>query len=92
MKYGLIAGGGSFPLMVLESARREGHQIVTVAIKEEASPEVEERSDHCHWISLGQLSKLIDIFHEGRHHGGSDGGTCPAQANFFGNSAGTGGW
>ena len=64
MKYGLIAGGGNFPLMVLESARREGHQIVTVAIKEEASAEVEERSDHCHWISLGQLSKLIDIFHE----------------------------
>ncbi len=64
MKYGLIAGGGTFPLMVLESARRAGHQIVTVAIKEEASPEVEERSEHCHWISLGQLSKLIDIFHE----------------------------
>ncbi len=63
MKYGLIAGGGSFPLMVLESARREGHRIVTAAIKGEASPEVEERSDLCHWISLGQLSKLIEIFH-----------------------------
>ena len=64
MKYGLIAGGGSFPLMVLESARREGHEIVTIAIKEEASPEVEKQSRSCHWISLGQLSKLIDIFHQ----------------------------
>ena len=69
MKYGLIAGGGSFPLMVLESARREGHRIVTAAIKEEASPEVEERSERCHWISLGQLSKLIEIFHR---HGVSE--------------------
>ncbi len=64
MKYGLIAGGGSFPLMVLDSARREGHEIVTIAIKEEASPEVEKQSRSCHWISLGQLSKLIDIFHQ----------------------------
>ncbi len=63
MKYGLIAGGGSFPLLVLEAARREGRRIVTAAIREEASPEVEERSEQCHWISLGQLSKLIEIFH-----------------------------
>ena len=63
MKYGLIAGGGSFPLLVLESARKQGHRIVTAAIREEASPEVEERSEQCHWISLGQLSQLIDVFH-----------------------------
>lgn len=64
MKYGLIAGGGNFPLMVLESARREGHEMVTVAIREEASPEVEKQAAECHWISLGQLSKLIGIFHK----------------------------
>lgn len=61
MKYGLIAGGGSFPLQTLRAARETGHRIVVVAIKEEASPEIESLADSCHWISLGQLSRLIEI-------------------------------
>ena len=62
MKYGLIAGGGRFPLLVLSSAKEQGHEVVAVAIKEEASPEIEKLADRCHWISLGELSKLIKIF------------------------------
>ncbi len=62
MKYGLIAGGGRFPLLVLSSAKEQGHEVVAVAIKEEASPEIEELADRCYWISLGELSKLIKIF------------------------------
>jgi DUF1009 family protein len=62
MKYGLIAGGGRFPLMALESARAEGHEVVVVALKEEAPPELEQLAETCHWISLGELSKLIKIF------------------------------
>ncbi len=62
MKYGLIAGGGSFPLLTLKAARAAGHQMAVVAVKEEASPEVEELADTCRWISLGQLSKLIEAF------------------------------
>jgi hypothetical protein len=61
MRYGLIAGNGRFPLLALESARRLGHDVTVVAIQEEASPEVAAAAARCHWISLGQLSKLIDI-------------------------------
>ncbi len=61
MRYGLIAGNGRFPLLALESARRLGYEITVIAIREEASPEVEALAARCHWISLGQLSKLIDI-------------------------------
>src|SRR5437660_5907324 len=61
MRYGLIAGNGRFPVLALESARRLGYQITVIAIQEEASKEVETLADRCHWISLGQLSKLIEI-------------------------------
>jgi len=61
LRYGLIAGNGRFPILALESARRLGYQVTAIAIQEEASKEVERLADRCHWISLGQLSKLIDI-------------------------------
>jgi DUF1009 family protein len=61
MRYGLIAGNGRFPILALESARRLGYEITVIAIQEEASKEVEALADRCYWISLGQLSKLIDI-------------------------------
>lgn len=64
MRYGLIAGNGRFPLLALESARRLGHDVTVVAIQEEASLEVESLAPRCHWISLGQLSKLIEILKE----------------------------
>ena len=60
MKFGLIAGGGDFPLLTLRAAREAGHEPAVVAIREEASPEVEELAHWCRWISLGQLSKLIE--------------------------------
>ena len=63
MKYGLIAGGGDFPLLTLRAARAAGHETVVVAVKEEAEPEVESLADWCQWVSLGQLSKLIAAFH-----------------------------
>ena len=61
MRYGLIAGNGRFPLLALESARRLGHDVTVVAIQEEASREVETMAARCHWISLGQLGRLIEI-------------------------------
>jgi DUF1009 family protein len=61
MRYGLIAGNGRFPLLALESARRLGHDVTVIAIQEEASQEVERLAERVHWISLGALSKLIDI-------------------------------
>jgi hypothetical protein len=63
MRLGLIAGNGTFPLLVLDAARAQGFEVVVVAIKEEASPEIEDHeAASVHWISLGELSKLIDIF------------------------------
>jgi DUF1009 family protein len=64
VKYGLIAGEGRFPLLVLQSAKQQGHEMVAVAVKEEASTEIEQWADRCYWISLGELSKLIKIFHD----------------------------
>ncbi|MCL4852772.1 MAG: UDP-2,3-diacylglucosamine diphosphatase LpxI [Bryobacteraceae bacterium] len=61
MKYGLIAGNGRFPLLALEAARQMGDEVVAVAIREEASKEVEGLAARCYWISLGELSRLIEI-------------------------------
>ncbi len=61
MKYALIAGNGRFPILALESARKLGHEVVAIGLKEEASPEIEPLASRCYWISLGELSRLIDI-------------------------------
>src|SRR6202012_5418989 len=61
MRYGLIAGNGRFPELALESARQMGHDVTVIAIQEEASKKIEAMAPRCYWISLGQLSKLIDI-------------------------------
>ncbi len=61
---GLIAGNGRFPILALEAARKAGLGVVAIGIKEEASPEIEALAARCHWISLGALSKLIDICHQ----------------------------
>src|SRR5512135_1295336 len=58
---GMIAGNGRFPVLALEAARQAGMEVVVIGIKEEASPEIEKLAARCHWISLGALSKLIDI-------------------------------
>jgi UDP-2,3-diacylglucosamine hydrolase len=62
-KIGLIAGNGKFPFLVLEAARAQGHEVVVAAIKEEAFPEIESKgAASVHWVSLGELSKLIETF------------------------------
>ena len=62
-KLGLIAGNGKFPLLVLDAARARGEQVVVAALKEETFPEVEQHGAAAvHWMSLGELSKLIDTF------------------------------
>ena len=68
-KLGLIAGNGRFPFLVLEAARAQGLEVVIAAIKEETLPEIETRgAASVYWLSLGELSKLIETFkHEGVH-------------------------
>jgi DUF1009 family protein len=60
---GLIAGNGKFPFLVLDAARAQGYDVVVAAIKEETFPEIESKgAASVHWVSLGELSKLIDTF------------------------------
>ncbi|MHB1022464.1 MAG: LpxI family protein [Acidobacteriaceae bacterium] len=66
-KLGLIAGNGRFPFLLLDAARAHGLEVVVAAIKEETAPEINDRASqdagvHVHWMSLGELSKLIETF------------------------------
>src|SRR6185312_14274220 len=66
-KLGLIAGNGRFPFLLLDAARAHGLQVVVAAIKEETDPEIDARAAadadiHVHWMSLGELSRLIETF------------------------------
>jgi DUF1009 family protein len=62
--WGLIAGNGRFPFLVLEGARSQGIEMAVIALKEEASPELEKLAKRLHWVSLGELSKTIDFMHQ----------------------------
>jgi len=64
---GLIAGNGRFPFVLLDAARAEGLSVVVAAIREETDPEIDARAAadpaiRVHWLSLGELSRLIDTF------------------------------
>jgi DUF1009 family protein len=59
MKYGLIAGNGRFPFLVLEGARREGVEMVVAAIKEETDPSIGRLASRVEWMGVGQLGRLI---------------------------------
>ena len=67
--WGLIAGNGRFPFLVLEAARSQGIEMAVIALKEEASPELEKVAKRLHWVSLGELSKAIMLMQqEGVNH------------------------
>ena len=59
--WGLIAGNGRFPFLVLEGARCQGIEMAVIALKEEASPELEKIAKRLHWVSLGELTKAIEL-------------------------------
>lgn len=61
MRYGLIAGSSRFPILALQTARQLGHEVVVIALKDNAPPEVEALVDRCYWITIAELGKLIDI-------------------------------
>jgi DUF1009 family protein len=60
-RYAVIAGNGSFPFLVLESAREQGIDPLVVAIKEEASPELSGKAANVRWLSLGEIQKLLEL-------------------------------
>jgi len=62
-RLGLIAGNGRFPFLVLDAARAQGLEVIVAAIEEETFPEIESHgATAVHWLSLGELSKLIETF------------------------------
>jgi hypothetical protein len=61
--WGLIAGNGKFPFLVLDAARGRGIEMTVFAIREEASPELEQAATRLHWIGLGELSRTLDLMH-----------------------------
>jgi len=68
-RLGLIAGNGRFPFLLLDAARAHGAQVVVAAIKEETDPEIDARAAadpgiRVHWLSLGELSRLIETFRQ----------------------------
>ena len=69
MKLGLIAGNGRFPFLLLDAARAQGLAVVVAAIREETDAEMDRRAAAddritVHWVSLGELSRLIEVFHK----------------------------
>jgi DUF1009 family protein len=69
MKLGLIAGNGRFPFLLLDAARAQGLAVVVAAIREETDPEINHRAAAdefitVYWLSLGELSRLIEVFHK----------------------------
>ena len=62
MRYGLIAGNGRFPFMVVEGARRAGVSLSVAAIREETDPELEREVERLTWVGIGQLGKMIRFF------------------------------
>jgi UDP-2,3-diacylglucosamine hydrolase len=69
MKLGLIAGNGRFPFLLLDAARAQGLAVVVAAIREETDAEIDRRAAEdsgisVHWLSLGELSRLIETFHK----------------------------
>ncbi len=73
MKLGLIAGNGRFPFLLLDAARAEGREVVVAAIREETDAEIDLRAKSdsgiaVHWLSLGELSRLIETFQQAGVH------------------------
>jgi DUF1009 family protein len=62
--WGLIAGNGDFPFLVLEGARSRGIEMAVIAIREEASQGLERVAKRLHWVSLGELSRTIELLHQ----------------------------
>jgi DUF1009 family protein len=63
-QWGLIAGNGRFPFLVLEAARNQGIEMAVIALREEASPELETIAKRLQWVSVGELSRALDWLHQ----------------------------
>lgn len=60
--FGIIAGWGDFPVLLTKVAQQQGYKVIAVGFPEETEPRLEKLVDEMHWISLGQLGKMIKVF------------------------------
>ncbi len=60
-RYAIIAGNGSFPFLALDAAQDQGIKPLVIAIKEEASPDLDAKAAAIHWLSLGDIQKLLEL-------------------------------
>lgn len=79
---GLIAGGGRFPLLFAESARRAGHRVVATGFVRQTLPELERAVDALTWVKLGEFGKIADALRAGGAEGSVMLGGV-AKARFF---------
>lgn len=63
-RWGLIAGNGRFPFLVLEAARSQGIEMTVIGLREETFPEIEQEATRMHWVSLGELSRALDLLRQ----------------------------
>jgi DUF1009 family protein len=61
-RLGLLAGGGRFPILVAQAAREQGHQVVAVGVKGEATGELEDVCQECYWAGVAKLGRMIRLF------------------------------
>jgi hypothetical protein len=57
--FGIIAGGGKFPLMLAEAARSKGMYVAVVGHIGETDEAIVHSADTLDWVKLGQLGKII---------------------------------
>ena len=60
-RIGLIAGNGRFPILLAQSARKQGMEVVAVALQGEASPELEAHVGKLYWSTMAKLGRVIKI-------------------------------
>jgi hypothetical protein len=63
-RYGLVAGNGRFPMLALEAARALGDEVIAIGIEGEAARDIEPLAARAYWITIAQLSRLIEILHQ----------------------------
>src|SRR3990170_4336437 len=61
-KLGIIAGDGRFPVILAASARENGFSVVAVAHTGLSSQDIEKVAERTHWINVGEVSRLVEIF------------------------------
>jgi DUF1009 family protein len=65
-KIGLVAGWGDYPLVVARALREQGHQVISLGIKDHVDSSLESLSDAYRTLGLGRMGTALRFF---RRHG-----------------------